>query len=94
MPDPNLVDSGLSQRTIIEGHEFKIEIYRLEHEPQWSLEVVDEDGTSTVWDDLFDTDQAALDEVLKTIKEEGLSAFRDSGNVVSFPCGIALPGEH
>lgn len=81
----NLVDSGLSQRTIIEGHKFKIEIYRLEHEPQWSLEVVDEDGTSTVWDDLFDTDQAALDEVLKTIKEEGLSAFRDSGNVVSFP---------
>ena len=49
------------------------------------MEVVDEDGTSTVWDDLFDTDQAALDEVLKTIKEEGLSAFRDSGNVVSFP---------
>ena len=85
MPDPNLVDSGLSQRTIIEGHKFKIEIYRLEQEPQWSLEVVDEDGTSTVWDDLFDTDQAALDEVLKTIKEEGLSAFRDSGNVVSFP---------
>ena len=85
MPDPNLVDSGLSQRTIIEGHEFKIEIYRLEHEPQWSLEVVDEDGTSTVWDDLFGTDQAALDEVLKTIKEEGLSAFRDGGNVISFP---------
>ena len=85
MPDPNLVDSGLSQRTTIEGHEFKIEIYRLEHEPQWSLEVVDEDGTSTVWDDLFDTDQAALDEVLKTIKEEGLSAFRDGGNVIPFP---------
>jgi hypothetical protein len=85
MPDPNLIDSGLSQRATVEGHELQIEIYRLEHEPRWSLEVVDEDGTSTVWDDLFDTDQAALDEVLKTIMEEGLSAFRDSGNVVSFP---------
>jgi hypothetical protein len=85
MPDPNLIDSGLSQRATVEGHELQIEIYRLEHEPRWSLEVVDEDGTATVWDDLFDTDQAALDEVLKTIKEEGLSAFRDSGNVVSFP---------
>ena len=85
MPDPNLIDSGLSQRATVEGHELQIEIYRLEHEPRWSLEVVDEDGTATFWDDLFDTDQAALDEVLKTIKEEGLSAFRDSGNVVSFP---------
>lgn len=85
MPDPNIVDSGLSQRTTVEGIEFKIEIYRLEHEPKWSLEVVDEDGTSTVWDDLFETDQAALDEVLKTIEKEGLSAFRDSANVVPFP---------
>lgn len=85
MPDPNLVDSGLSQRVTVDGHDFQIEIYRLEHDTQWSLEVVDEDGTSTVWDDLFDSDQAALDEVLKTIKEEGLSAFRDSENVVPFP---------
>lgn len=85
MTEPNLVYSGLSQWTTIEGHKFKIEIYRLENEPQWSLEVVDEDGTSTIWDDLFDADQAALDEVLKAIEEEGLSAFRDSGNVVPFP---------
>jgi hypothetical protein len=49
------------------------------------LEVVDSDGTSTVWDDLFGTDQEALDEVFRTIKEEGLSAFRDSGNVIRFP---------
>lgn len=85
MPDPNLVDSGLSQRVTVDGHDFQIEIYRLEYDTQWSLEVVDEDGTSTVWDDLFDSDQTALDEVLKTIKEEGLSAFRDSENVVPFP---------
>jgi hypothetical protein len=63
MQDPNIVSSGLSQRTIIEGHEFRIEIYRLETDTTWTLEVVDEDGTSTVWDDQFDTDQAALDEI-------------------------------
>ena len=85
MSDPNLIHSGLSQRTTVEGREFKIEIYRLEQEPKWSLEVVDEDGTSTVWDDLFETDQAALDEVLKTIEDKGLSAFRDNANVVPFP---------
>ena len=85
MADPKLIQSGLSQRVTVEGHEFSIEIYSLEHEDAWALEVVDEKGTSTVWDELFDTDQAALDEVLKTIEEEGLSAFRDSANVIPFP---------
>jgi uncharacterized protein len=37
--------------------------------------VVDETGASTVWDDLFPTDQAALDEALKTIREEGIKTF-------------------
>jgi hypothetical protein len=85
MTDPNIVHSGLSRSVTVEGQKFSIEIYRLEHDPKWALEVVDEEGTSTVWDDLFETDQAALDEVLRTIEEEGLSAFRDSGNVIQFP---------
>jgi hypothetical protein len=84
MPDPNIVDSGLSQRITVDGHELKIEIYRLEHDTQWSLEIVDEDDTSTVWDNLFDTDQGALDAALKVVNEEGLSGFRDSENVVPF----------
>ena len=85
MREPDLIQSGLSRRVTIEGHEFSIDIYRIDTVPQWSLEVVDEDGTSSVWDDLFDTDQEALDEVMKTIEEEGLGAFRDTGNVVQFP---------
>ena len=85
MTDPNIVHSGLPQKMTVEGHELSIEIYRLEHDPKWALEVVDEEGTSTVWDDLFETDQAALDEVLRTIEKEGFSAFRDNGNVIQFP---------
>ncbi len=85
MTEPNLVHSGLSQEVVVEGHHLRIEIYRLEHDPAWSLEVVDEEGTSTVWDDLFDSDQAALDEVLGSIEREGLGAFREVGNVVQFP---------
>jgi len=85
MSDPNLVISGLSRQVSVEGHEFQIDIYRIETEPKWSIEVVDEEGTSIVWDDLFDTDQAALDEVLKALAEEGLAAFRESPNVVPFP---------
>lgn len=85
MTDPNIIHSGQSREITVDGHTLKIEIYRLEHESKWSLEVVDEDRNSTVWDDLFDTDKVAIDEALKTIKEEGLSAFRESGNVVQFP---------
>jgi len=85
MPDPYLVDSGLSQPITVEGHELQIEIYSLEGEPKWSLEVIDEDATSSVWDDLFDSDQEALDEALRVIGEEGLSAFRDGENIVRLP---------
>ena len=85
MPDPNIVNSGLSKQVTVEGHNFSIEIYKLENGNEWSLEVVDEEGTSIVWDDLFDSDQAAFDEVMRAIKEEGLAAFQESGNVVPFP---------
>jgi len=41
----------------------------------WVLEVVDEFGTSTVWDDEFDTDAAALDEAKATIRDEGIDSL-------------------
>jgi hypothetical protein len=45
--------------------------------------VVDETGASTAWDDLFPADQAALDEALKTIREEGIRTFlSDKTNIV------------
>jgi len=72
--DPKLIQSALSRTIREEGTEVRIDIYRLET-TDWSLEVVDETGTSTVWDDLFPTDQAALDEALKTIREEGIGTF-------------------
>jgi hypothetical protein len=54
----SVIYSALS-RTVREGDtEVRIDIYRLET-TDWSLEVVDETGASTVWDELFPTDQAA-----------------------------------
>jgi len=85
MLDPNLVTSGLYKRITVEGHVISIEIYKLEHEKSWTLEIVDDEGTSIVWDDLFASDQAAIDEALNIIEKEGLSAFRDEGNVIPFP---------
>jgi hypothetical protein len=74
MSDPQLIHSALSCTIREDGIEIHIDIYRLET-TDWSLEVVDETGASTVWDDLFPTDQAALDEALKTIREEGIRTF-------------------
>ena len=44
-----------------DGITIKIDIYRGADDAEWMLEVVDEEGGSTVWDDTFKTDQAAFD---------------------------------
>lgn len=87
MSDPNIVLSGLSKTVTVESHRFKIEIYKYEHDTTWSLEVVDAEGTSTVWDEQFASDLAAMDEVMGAIEKEGLAAFQDSSNVIKFPKG-------
>jgi len=85
MSDPNIVFSGLCQRMTVEGHEIRIEIVKLESDTTWTLEVVNEKGASTVWNDPFDTDEDAMNMVKKVLVEEGISAFLDDGNVVEFP---------
>lgn len=84
-PEPNLVISNASQRIVVEGVSFQVDIYKLEGGDGWSLEVVTEDGTSIVWDDLFDDDRAAFEEALATINREGPVAFvRGEENVIPF----------
>ena len=58
MPDPTIITSPLSGPFTESGITVDVQIYRL-HDTKWSLEVVDSKGTSTVWDDFFDTDEAA-----------------------------------
>lgn len=60
--DPNIIRSGLSGRKTIEGHSFKLCIYRLEDAPDWALEVELSDGSSVVWEGAFETDDAAYAE--------------------------------
>jgi uncharacterized protein len=72
--EEELIYSSL-ERTVTEGGKtIEIKIYRLP-ETRWTLEVIDQYNTSTVWDDEFDTDQAALDEVLHTLREEGIDSL-------------------
>ena len=84
MRDPNLIFSGLGKRFVLDGVTFTLEIYRLETSPTWTMEVIDKDGTSIVWDDAFESDQAAMDEFDRTVSEEGIAAFKDN-NVIKFP---------
>lgn len=82
MTEPNLVTSGLWREHSHHDGRVRIEIYRLEDDEGWTLEVVGEDGTSTVWDETFVSDQAALEEAVKAVREEGVRGFL--GNVISF----------
>ncbi|MEY2695939.1 MAG: hypothetical protein RL333_77 [Pseudomonadota bacterium] len=58
----------------MDGHTLEIIIYRLP-DSDWTLEVVDENNNSTVWEDTFATDEAALAEAIGEIKSEGVHAF-------------------
>jgi len=66
--------SPLSQKISSNGETVDIEIY--EGDPgKWILEVEDKFGNSTVWNEQFHSDQAALDEVKKTISEDGIESL-------------------
>jgi uncharacterized protein len=72
--EPEIVMSPLSRTVTRNGQSVEVQIYRIEPGP-WVLEAVDEFRNSTVWDDQFETDQKALDELLRTIAEEGIGAL-------------------
>ncbi len=75
MPDEHdLIYSPLQQTYSAGGHQVEIHIYRMP-DTGWSLEVVDEHNNSTVWDDLFETDEEALAVALQELNEDGIDAF-------------------
>jgi hypothetical protein len=82
--EPNLVHSGLSRTVEKDGVTVEVSIVRLEHESNWSLEVVNAAGASIVWEDLFSSDDEAYAEFEKTVAEEGMRAFFDTENVIPF----------
>ena len=79
MDDPRIIVSRLSRTVEENGTNVEICIYRLE-ETDWSLEVVAEDGTSTVWNEPFKSDEEALEEALRAIEEDGIDSFSAKQN--------------
>ena len=71
MPDPKIIDSKHSGHFTREGITVEVCIYRLE-DSKWTLEVVDENNTSIVWQGEFDTDAEAYAEFLRSVETEGL----------------------
>ena len=70
-----LVRSKLSGFITQDGATIEVCIYRGDVERTWQLEVVNQEGTSLVWDDRFLTEQDAMDEVKRTIETEGMASF-------------------
>ena len=73
--EPKLETSPLSQELSSGGQTIQVEIFRLAGETSWILEVIDEHDNSTVWDDRFEKDSAALAEVEATISAEGIGSL-------------------
>lgn len=65
--------SSLSRTAKVDGWQLDVEIHR--EGKKWRLEVIDERGTHNVWTELFTSEQAALDEALRAIREEGVESF-------------------
>ena len=72
--DPGPTLSALCRSVTKDGWKLDVVIYA-DGEGQWSLEVVDDAGTSTCWLELFDTEEQALAEALTTIEENGIEEF-------------------
>ena len=84
---PKLVTSSKSPRVVVDGYPFAIEIHRLETDRAWTLEVVDHEGTSHVWDEQFKSDRDARNAAVEALEREGAIAFMRGNNVIPFGQG-------
>lgn len=76
--DPEIEHSPLCGDVAREGITIRVEIYRLAGRNEgWSLEVVDQDGGSTVWDETFASDTEAHAEFHRTLEQEGIRSFAE-----------------
>ncbi|KZY36537.1 hypothetical protein A3731_40900 [Roseovarius sp. HI0049] len=73
--DPEIIMSDLCADVEVDGCFLTVEIYKADIDPGWILEVINEFGTSTVFDDPFIADGLAWKQFEKTLNEEGVTAF-------------------
>lgn len=73
--ETNLVLSATNRAILVDGYRFEIEIYRLDNQDCWTLDVIDIDGASYVWDDKFASEEEALAVAIDVLHAEGALAF-------------------
>jgi hypothetical protein len=78
---PSIIYSELCCTLTLDGITVDLQIYRLEQDARWVLEVVNDAGSSTIWEDQFDTEQDALKAFEEIVIDEGLKVFLDNGDV-------------
>ena len=83
MTNPEIVMSPLCREIIEDGTKIQVDTYRGENESGWILEVIDEENASTAWDEPFDTDQEALDAVMRVIEQDGIRSFLEGYSEVT-----------
>ena len=73
--ETKLITSRLSRKITRDGITVEVLIFRGEADTEWILEVIDQEGASTIWEDTFATEQDALNEVFQTIAADGIDSF-------------------
>lgn len=76
----DLIDSPLTQTYTANGRSVEIQIYRMP-DSGWTLEVVDQQNNSTVWDGEFATDQERSIQPWLTSKQKVLKPLLGVGPV-------------
>ena len=86
--EPTLIYSPLNGHFTKDGVTVEVSILSSDLDPAWSLEVINDVGTSIVWDNQFETDDQAYAAFRKVVEEEGMKAFAaqpKASNVIPFP---------
>jgi hypothetical protein len=80
LEEQNMATPGLAQMSSLsrvvsrDGYCVEVRIYE-DGEASWLLQIVDEQGCMTGWIESFVSDQAAFDEAMRAIEEEGITSF-------------------
>jgi hypothetical protein len=83
--------SSLSRVVSRDGYCVEVRIYE-DGEAAWLLQIVDDQGCMTGWIESFVSDQAAFDEAMRAIEEEGITSFIGSvSGAFPWPANEYLP---
>lgn len=73
--DMEIILSPLSHTFEEDGKSVEVEIYKEKNDSQWFLEVLDEYGNLLLNDEMFDSDEQALQQFKEDIKKNGIDSF-------------------